>query len=97
MTIILKKNHKFVVMKDKLFKILFPEKYQEIVELNKEVRSYEHSIYCLTIINDSQKEIIRKQKSDLLEIKDSAIKLQKAKTEEAEKQYFKVLKEKGLV
>ena len=84
-------------MKDKLFKILFPEKHQEIVELNKEVRSYKHSVYCLRIINDSQEEIIRNQKSDLLEIKDSAIKLQNAKTEEAEKQYFKVLKEKGLV
>jgi hypothetical protein len=50
----------------------------------------------------SQEEIIRNQKSDLLEIKDSAscstiIKLQNAETEEAEKQYFKVLKEKGLV
>jgi len=84
-------------MKDKLFKILFPEKHQEIVELNKEVRSYKHSVSCLRIINDSQEEIIRNQKSDLLEIKDSAIKLQNAETEEAEKQYFKVLKEKGLV
>jgi len=93
----LTKNYKFVVMKDKLFKILFPEKHQEIVELNKKVKSYEHSVYCLRGINDSQVEIIRNQKSDLLEIKDSAIKLQNAKTEEAEKQYFKVLKEKGLV
>jgi|DEB0MinimDraft_10_1074344.scaffolds.fasta_scaffold71544_1 hypothetical protein len=84
-------------MKDKLFKILFPEKHQEIVELNKKVKSYEHSVSWLRIINAKQEEIIRNQKSDLLEIKDSAIKLQNAKTEEAERQYFKVLKEKGLV
>jgi tRNA(Ser,Leu) C12 N-acetylase TAN1 len=80
----LTKNHKFVVMKDRLFKVLFPEKHQEIVELNKKVKSYEHSVYCLRGINDSQVEIIRNQKTDLLEIKDSAIKLQRAKTEEAE-------------
>lgn len=84
-------------MKDKLFKILFPKKYKKIVKLNKEVESYKHSVSWLRTINARQEEIIKNQKSDLIEIKDSAIKLQNAKTEEAEKQYFKVLKEKGLV
>jgi len=96
-TFLTKKNHKFVVMKDKLFKILFPEKYQEIVELNKKVESKNEYIHCLMRRNDVQEETIKNQRIDLREIKDSAIKLQNAKTEEAERQYFKVLKEKGLV
>ena len=94
---ITKKNNKFVVMKDKLFKILFPEKYQEIVELNKKVEYKNEYIYDLMKRNNVQEETIKNQIMDLREIKDSAIKLQRAETEEAEKQYFKVLKEKGLV
>ena len=84
-------------MKDKLFKILFPEKYREIQALNKKSQSDKEYIHCLMRRNDVQEETIKNQRIALREIKDSAIKLQNAKTEEAERQYFKVLKEKGLV
>lgn len=84
-------------MKDKLFKILFPSKYEEITSLTKKLKDEAFNIRMLKERNSKQAWIIQTMDKDLKEIRSAAKEHQKQQTVEAERKYYKTLKEKGFI
>lgn len=92
-----KKNHKFVVMKDILFKILFPSKHEEIMSLTKKTHQQGYYVRMLEERSVKQSRTIQKLNEDLKEVRSAAKEYQKKQTAIAEQEYYKTLKAKGLV
>ena len=84
-------------MKDKLFKILFPSKYEEITSLTKKLKDEAFNIRMLKERNSKQAWTIQTMNKDLKEIRSAAKKHQKQQTVEAEQKYYKTLREKGFI
>ena len=84
-------------MKDKLFKILFPSKHEEITSLTQELKDETFYVRMLEERNSKQAGIIQTLNKDLKEIRSAAKEHQKQQTAEAEHKYYKTLKEKGFI
>ena len=84
-------------MKDKLFKILFPSKYEEITSLTKKLKDEAFNIRMPKERNSKQAWTIQTMNKDLKEIRSAAKKHQKQQTVEAEQKYYKTLREKGFI
>jgi len=84
-------------MKDRLFKVLFPSKHGEILSLTQKVKDEAFNIRMLKERNSKQAWIIQTMDKDLKEIRSAAKEHQKQQTAEAERKYYKTLKEKGFI
>jgi 3-hydroxyisobutyrate dehydrogenase-like beta-hydroxyacid dehydrogenase len=84
-------------MKDRLFKILFPSKYEEITSLTQKLKEEAFKIRMLKERNSKQAIIIERLNKDLKEIRSAAKKHQKQQTVEAEQKYYRTLREKGFI
>ena len=84
-------------MKDKLFKILFPSKHEEITSLTKKLKDEAFNIRMLKERKSKQAWTIKTMNKDLKEIRSAAKKHQKQQTVEAEQKYYKTLREKGFI
>ena len=84
-------------MKDILFKRLFPAKHEEITSLTKKLQSEKLFSNLIMERNTAQEKLIRQLRADLYEIKDKEREHLQKQTEEPKQQYYRTLREKGIV
>ena len=84
-------------MKDTLFKILFPAKHEEIMSLTKKLQSEKFFSNTIMERNTAQEKLIRQLRADLYEIKEKEREYLQKQTEDSKQQYYKTLREKGIV
>lgn len=84
-------------MKDILFKILFPAKHEEVMSLTKKLQSEKYFSNLMMERNNAQEKLIRQLRADLYEIKDKEREHLQKQTEESKQQYYRTLREKGIV
>ena len=84
-------------MKDILFKTLFPSKHEEIMSLTKKLQSEKFFSNTIMERNTAQEKLIRQLRTDLYEIRDKEREYLQKQTEDSKQQYYKTLREKGIV
>lgn len=84
-------------MKEKLFKLLFPQKHQEIMSLTKKLNSESMFVELFAKRNMTQEATIVQLRKDLYEIREAERKHLHQKDEESKREYYDLLRQKGIV